>query len=240
MPGSSYKPLDTEGKPGEKSELERFREASKEGPVGEELVGLVLLDTGLRCSALAHMTEKWLNPHGSNFTIEVPMYQKCTLGVGNSGSGGNTTSPGIPCHDCRKRPTNRDWLPDQKNLPDGGDCWVPKSESGYKGRTIPIKEDDTQQILLSYFQIHDTVATRGTLVNRVKRIAGRAGILIEGGERDWPTPHDLRDTYGNRLARKNFDRFEIMSAMGHASVEQAQDYVDLSGRETEAAFDTKW
>jgi hypothetical protein len=42
------------------------------------------------------------------------------------------------------------------------------------------------------------------------------------------------------LARKGFDRFEIKAAMGHSRVEQADDYIDLSGRETIEAFDDKW
>jgi len=243
VPGSSYRPLDTEGPPGEPSQVDLFRKASKRGPPLEELIGLVALDSGLRASAIAHLSSDWIQPHGESFLLDVPKFQKCTLGVDSSGKGGDTTKGGVPCYDCKKRPTNQDWLPDR--LPDGGDCWRPKSEAGYKGRTIPIKENDTQQILLSYFDLNDIVASRGTVCNRVKNIARRAGIeeitVDENGVKQfWPTTHDLRDTYGNRLARKGFDRFEIMATMGHASVEQAQDYIDLSGRETEAAFDEKW
>lgn len=243
MPGNSYRPLDTEGPPGKPSQVERFREAAKSGSPTEELIGLVSLDTGLRASAIAHLTSDWIEPHGDTFLIDVPKFQKCVLGVNSSGSGGDTTRGGFPCYDCEKRPTGQDWLPDR--LPDNGDCWRPKSEAGYKGRTIPIKENDTQQILSSYFDLNDVVAGRGTVCNRVKDIARRAEIEEitideDGNEQFWPTTHDLRDTYGNRLARKGFDRFEIMAAMGHATVEQAQDYIDLSGRETEVAFDEKW
>lgn len=243
MPGRTYRPLDTVGEPGEPSQLEKFRQAAKDGSVIEELIGLVAIDTGLRASAIAHMTEDWISPHGSQFEINVPKYQKCKIGSGNKQSGGDTTQRGSPCYDCKHRKNNKNWLP--ANLPDNGDCWRPKSEAGYKGRKIPVREDDTQRILLSYFQLHDVVASRGSVCNRVKSIARRAGIHEityddEGNEQFWPTTHDLRDTYGNRLALKGFDRFEIMAVMGHASVEQAQDYIDLSGREVEAAFDRKW
>jgi integrase len=244
MPGSTYRALETEDdvETGETSQVERFRDAAKSGSVKEEFAGLVALDTGLRAGAIGHLSEDWVVVKSDRVVIDVPYSQKCSMGVGEIGSGGDTTGGGVPCSNCRRRNTDRDWLPPESQLPDRGDCWVPKSEAGYKGRMIPVEEDDTQQVLLSYLKIHDDFCTREAVAELVKSVADRAGILEEGehGERAWPTTHDLRDTFGHRLARKGFNRFEIKSVMGHATVEQADDYIDLSGRETEAAFDEKW
>jgi integrase len=56
----------------------------------------------------------------------------------------------------------------------------------------------------------------------------------------WPTSHDLRDTFGTRLALKDFNAHEIKSVMGHSSIEQAVDYIELSGVATTKAMEEKW
>jgi hypothetical protein len=174
VPGTSYRPLDTEGPPGEPSQLQRFRNAAKAGSTLEELVGLVAIDTGLRASAIAHLTDEWIDDRGDRYQIDVPPFQKCRVGVKNDGCGGDTTNRNVPCYDCQGRPTDVDWLPNQ--LPDGGNCWRPKSKAGYEGRTLPVKEEDTQRILQSFFRVNDVVGSRGTVCNRVKDIARRAGV----------------------------------------------------------------
>lgn len=245
MPGSGYHPLDVTAPQGETSELERFREAAKSGPPVEEYVGLVAADTGLRASAIAHSNSSWFVTEGNELYLDVPQYSECILGTGLSGRGGDTTDVGHPCSDCIDRTTDEPWLPPQKKLPDNGDCWKPKSEAGYKGRKIPIKEDDTAQIIRSYFAVHDRVMATGNISDVIKRIADRAGLLEvtvnENGSNDyWPTTHDLRDTFGTMLAEKGFTRDQIKSAMGHEHIDTADDYVELSGRATSNAFDDKW
>lgn len=239
VPGHSYNPLDSESQSG-KSEVEKFREAAKEGEPVDAVIGLTLIDTGLRVGTLSHLTESWLDKSGKTLKIDVPRYQKCR--VGNvSGQGGDTTQSDQPCYYCENRP-HKDFLPPEQRLPDNGDCWHPKTEDGFKGRSIPVKEGDTAQKLCWYFEAFDTVMSVSSVNTRVKRIAQWAGIFEPGdeGERDWPTSHDLRCTFGTRLAKKDFTRDQIRAAMGHATIEVADEYVALSGRETESAFDEHW
>jgi len=224
MPGKTYHPLDTAG---QHSEVDRFREAAKQGDPLDELVGLTLIDTGLRCSAMAHSRGNWLRLHGSNPQLQVPRTERCTLGTGE-GKGGDTTDPSQPCYQCRTRPV-KDWLTESERDTD----WHPKSEAG-ANRVIPIRDEDTKQILEDYFRVHDTVAGVQTVKDRVRAIAERAGL-----NRD-VTPHDLRDTYGTRLAVKGFTPYDIKDFMGHADIDQALDYIKLSGAQAHEAYDDKW
>jgi integrase len=249
MPGSGFDPLEVKAKSGQKSELERFREAAHESPPHDELIGLVGVDTGLRCSAIGHLVEGWLDKTGKYLSIDVPQIQRCRLGVANGGKGGSTTERTVPCHECRERNMDKDWIRSKHKLPDGGDCWRPKSPAGYKGREIPILEDDTQRVVENYFRVHDVVAARSSVRNAVIRVAKRADlhetwteVKDDGKEvtHHWPTTHDLRDTFGNQLAHKGFSAQQIKAAMGHSSIEQADDYVQLSGAATVSAFDENW
>jgi hypothetical protein len=242
VPGTTYRPLDREAPRGQKSEIEKFRQAAKESTPREELIGLTALDAGMRGSGIAHLTESWLNLTGE-LTIEPPFSQKCRLGSENKGKGGDTTDQGKPCYDCEQRSMDRSWLPKESTLPDDGDCWVPKTEAGYKGRVIPILNDDTARSLVTYFKVHDTVVTRDAVNKAIKRIAKRAGIFEEDGgtgDRDWPTTHALRDTYGTRLAEMEFSRDEIKVTMGHETIKPADDYVSMSGTHIKSAFDEKF
>lgn len=245
VPGSSYHPLEIESEPKEKPEIKRFREAAHASPPRDELIGLVGIDTGLRASAIAHLSPDWLDHSGEYLSIDVPNSSKCTIGVDNNGRGGNTTDRGVPCSHCVDRNTDKEWLPAQHKLPDDGDCWRPKSEAGFKGREIPLKGADTAQIVETYFRIHDKVIGRDGVRDAVHRVAKRAGLFehsvdAQGDNHYWPNPHDLRNTFGTRLAIKGFDAHEIKSVMGHASLEQAIDYIELSGRATKSAFADKW
>ena len=224
MPGKTYHPLDTVGQP---SEVDRFREAAKDGDPLDELVGLALVDTGVRCSAMAHMTGSWLRLHGSNPQLVVPRTEDCTLGSGE-GKGGDTTETSEPCYQCRTRPV-KDWLAEAEKDAD----WHPKSEAGAQ-RVIPIRDDDTIQILRNYFSVHERVCGVQTVKNRIRAIAERAEL-----DRD-VTPHDLRDTYGTRLAVKGFSPYDIRDFMGHEKLDQALDYIKLSGAQAHEAYDDKW
>lgn len=222
MPGKQYHPLETSGSG---SQYDRFREAAKQGDILDELVGLTLVDTGIRVSAMAHMQESWVKTDGKP-DLHIPIGETCSLGVGQTGGGGDTSfkTRGEPCHRCQNRP-DKDWAPDWAD-------WHPKSKNGQ--RTIPIRNDDTLQVLESYFQVHDTVVGQDSIRRRVENIAERAGI-----ERA-VSPHDLRDTFGTRLALLGFTPYEIRDLMGHSTLQQALDYVKLSGAQVHDAFDQKW
>lgn len=244
MPGSSYHPLEIESEDGF-SELELFRKAAHDSPPRDELIALVGVDTGLRAAAIAHLTENWLDKTGENLVIDVPQYSRCRLGVDNDGVGGDTTKRDAPCSDCERRTVDQDWLLGTHRLPDGGDCWRPKSEAGYKGREIPVLEPDTERIIETYFRVHDKVIGQDAVRSAVTRVADRAGIHetetdANGITHHWPTTHDLRNTFGTRLAVKGFSAREIKSIMGHSSIEQADDYIELSGVKTRNAFKENW
>lgn len=249
MPGSGYSPLQIEPEMGEKSEIERFQEAARDSPPLDELVGLVGVDTGLRAGAIAHLNNDWLDLTGEYLSIDVPQVQRCRLGSESHGKGGDTTEKTRPCYDCRGRNMDKDWIRASHKLPDNGNCWRPKSEAGYKGREITVKDDHTARVVQNYFKVHDRVCTRSSVRSAVIRVAKRAGLhdtwteVKDDGEEvthHWPTTHDLRDTFGTRLALKDFGVHEIKSVMGHATIEQAVDYIELSGRATTKAMEEKW
>lgn len=222
MPGKNYYPLESEGK---NSQLDRFRAAAKQGDVLDELIGLTLADTGIRNSAMAHMRRSWVRLDIDNPVINIPVGETCTLGVGNRGSGGDTTTElrGEPCYSCRNRP-EKDWAPDT--------YWHPKTENAQ--RAIPLRNEDTIEVLGSYFRLYDTVAGEGTITRRVKKIGERAGLNRS------VSPHDLRDTFGTKIAILGFTPYEIRDLMGHATLNQGLDYIKLSGANVQTAFDKKW
>jgi integrase len=172
---------------------------------------------------MAHMQDGWIQLNGQRPEIHVPLAEDCSIGTG-TGRGGDTTKGGKSCSICRNR-AEKDWAPD-------GADWTPKSENG--NRTIPVRDEDTIRILKNYFKIHDNVCGQNTVTSRVKSIADRAGL-----ERK-VTPHDLRDTYGTRLALKGFSPYDIRDLMGHANLEQALDYIKLSGAQVHRQYDDLW
>ncbi|ADQ69498.1 site-specific recombinase XerD [Halogeometricum borinquense DSM 11551] len=206
-----YRPL-------EPDQIPTWKEAAKDGKPIEELLGLTLLHTGIRRTTMAHMTEAWLNlDDEENPHVKIPPRQECTLGRGKQGSGGDTKNTGQPCYNCReKRPG----------------YWKPKSHHGV--RPIPIREEDVEEILRNYFSVHDTVGGREKVNYYVEKISDRADLGRE------VTPHDLRNTYGTRLARKGFTPHEIMHLMGHSSIGIARFYIKMSGTRLGLAYDEKW
>lgn len=221
MPGRTYHPLETAG---DDNEYTQFRQAAKDGDILDEVIGLTLLDTGIRCSTMAHMQESWLRLNDDQPELFVPLGEECRLGTGD-GKGGDTTpdNRGQPCYQCRTRP-DKQWAPDTD--------WHPKTRSAR--RTIPLRNDDTIQALDAYFTLEDTVAGVNTVINRVKWTAERAELSRT------VTPHDLRDTFGTRLAKMEFGVHHIKDLMGHAGIDQAVEYVKLTGTDIQEQFDEKW
>jgi hypothetical protein len=165
----------------------------------------------------------WCNGPNERPHVEIPYGEVCTLGSGN-GSGGDTNPTGVPCFHCRNR-AEKYWAP-------AGADFTPKSEAGV--RPIPIRDDDTIHILNSYFDLYENVAAQGTITNRVKSIAERAGF-----ERR-VVAHDLRDTYGTLLAKKDFGPHKIKALMGHANLEEAIKYIKFAGEDVQDEYDDKW
>lgn len=222
MPGQSYRPLELYG---EMPEAERFREAACEGDPIDEVIGLTLLDTGVRTSEIVHMNPGWLvDGNDEELGIRIPLGDKCQVGTGPAEEGLNTHKKGKPCFQCRDQPL-KSWAP-----PDAD--WRPKTRAAQ--RYIPIKEVDTRQVVRAYFNLNDVVASHQTVLKRVKRIARKAGIQRN------VTPYDLRNTFGTKLADKGFSAHEIKNLMGHASLEPATHYVKLSSKAMQGTFDEKW
>lgn len=222
MPGQTFHPLELYG---EKSEAERFREAAREQEPIDELIGLTLLDTGVRTSEMVHMNPDWLvEGKNKDLGIRVPLGDKCRVGAGPDEEGPNTHKKGKPCFQCKNQPS-KSWAPADAD-------WRPKTRAAQ--RYIPIKEEDTRQVLSAYFNLNESVASHQTVLKRVKKIADKAKISRG------ITPYDLRNTFGTKLADKGFSAHEIKNLMGHATVEPATHYVKLSSRSMHNTFDKKW
>lgn len=195
----------------------RFRETTKDGDVLDELIGLALTSTGIRAAAMAHMKPSWWsNEPGERSHLEIPYGEVCTLGSGN-GSGSDTSREGVPCFHCRNR-ANKRWAPD-------GADFTPKSEADV--RPIPVRDEDTIHILNSYFDLYENVVLQGTITNRVKSIGERAGF-----ERR-VVAHNLRDTCGTLLAKKDFGPHKIKALMGHKNLKETIKYIKLVGEDVQ-------
>lgn len=111
--------------------------------------------------------------------------------------------------------------------------WFPKSGSGH--RPVPVKDDTTWEIIQDYFQMCDDVAvTRQTVGNVLGDVARKADLTRS------VKPHEMRHTFGTRMAAMDFDAYEIKDAMGHATIAQAEDYIRLAGKRLSDAFSDKW
>jgi integrase len=173
---------------------------------------------------MAHMKPSWWNKQSKQRAqLQIPYSESCELGSG-TGKGGDTSRNGNPCHYCRTR-AEKDWAPD-------GADFTPKSEAGV--RPIPVRDEDTIQILDSYFSLYENVASQSTVTNRVKGIAERADI------QQHVVAHDLRDTYGTLLAKKGFGPHKIKHLMGHANLQEALKYIKLAGEDVHDVYDNKW
>lgn len=121
----------------------------------------------------------------------------------------------------------------REHLAEHDGMWYPKSGAGH--RPIPVKDDATWSVIQDYFQIRDRVGvTRQTVGNVLRDIARKADLTRK------VQPHEMRHTYGTRLAAMGFSEHEIADAMGHATTAQARDYVRLAGERLDDAFSEKW
>ncbi len=219
-----------------------------------------LAHIGLRASALAHMTRDWIDFQSRR--VVVPPFQSCSSGRGgepcsecqkrleliradpdlvDSYADPADTWDGQPNSLIARAKRFRRYAdrrglskPElESHLSERDGMWYPKTGSG--NRPIPVKDDDTWSAIQDYFQIRDEVAvTRQTVGNVLRDVARKADLTRK------VQPHEMRHTYGTRLAAMGFSEHEIADAMGHATTAQARDYVRLAGERLDDAFSEKW
>lgn len=198
---------------------ERFRTAANEGTPYERLAGLILLDTGLRRDTFAHMRDlngdKWYRKKASPPEIRVPPQDECEVGFGQKGD--QSTRGEDLCSAC----TNR-----------GESHWVPKTESTV--RRVWVHEEDTQEAIENWFTLHDIVSAPQKVNRAIGDIAERAEL------RRNVTPHNLRQTYGSRLAEQGHNAYEIRDLMGHSAIATGEKYVKLFGEQLKNSHAEKW
>jgi integrase/recombinase XerD len=215
---------------------------------------------GMRASAIAHMTRDWIDFQDRQ--VVVPAFQPCSAGRGDT--------PCSECKKrlelLRADPERVDTYADPRDrwagqpnslkarakrfqryadrpgvgreelnriLAEYDGMWFPKTGSGH--RPIPVKDDTTWSIIQNYFQIRDAVMVTRQTVGNVLRDVARKSDLTRKVE-----PHEMRHTFGTRLAAMDFSEHEIADAMGHATTAQARDYVRLAGKRLDDAFSEKW
>lgn len=246
--------------PLEDSELEQILETADGQPIRDRLIIYSLAYLGLRSSALAHMTDEWVDYQRQR--VEVPPFQPCTAG-----------RDGGPCSECVKRleliRTDLDAMDSyadpsdtwdgqgdslkararrfhryarrpglgvkrlERLLDDYDGMWFPKSGSGH--RPVPVKDPDTWELIQRWFGAHDSLmVTRQTVGNVVREVAAKSDVQRK------VEPHEFRHTYGTRLAALDFSAYEIKDAMGHATTRQAEDYIRMTGKRIDDAFSDKW
>lgn len=238
--GNRFNPLTVE-------QIDAFHEAALEtSDPKEELVGLTLLYTGLRNSAFHHMRADWLErSEDDELHIVVPDTEICTGGAGKTGKdnedGANLHDRGSPCSRCRN--STPKWVKSAKGDDEyHDDLWHPKSKAGAR-RSIPVHEENAAEIIEWWFDANEEVPMLHNAVNRrIDNIRERAGIerSIPPDQKYQITAHDLRNTYGTMLARKDFEDWYIKQILGHSDLSSTQKYVKFVGRDLDNEFSEKW
>lgn len=198
---------------------EKFRSAANTGSPYERLAGLVLLDTGLRRDTFSHMRDlngdKWYRQEASPPEIHVPPQDECKVGFGHVGD--QSTRGEDLCSACNRR---------------GENYWVPKTESAV--RRVWVHEEDTQEAIENWFTLNNIVSAPQKVNRAINEIAERAEF-----DRNL-TPHNLRQTYGSRLAHQGHNAYEIRDLMGHSAIETGEKYVKLFGNQLKSNHIEKW
>ncbi|EMA04270.1 Phage integrase family protein [Haloarcula vallismortis] len=202
-----------------------------------ELTGRVLFNTGMRSGEFTHMRTGWVRrENGGGIVLTIPKRAVCTSGRGPIGQqnpdGTDLHSRGQPCTQCRNSGETNDWTPKTEN----GDRTYPLTERGL---------EDVGEDLLWYFERNDQIPFGNEGVNRrIRRIAEDADLADTRGRdekgRIQVTSHDLRHTYGTRLARMGFDPAAIRDTMGWGDMSMAERYIEFTGIRKRQAFADNW
>jgi hypothetical protein len=214
------------------------------------LTGRSLSMLGLRSKEFHHMVPGWLIREGSHLTLLLRPYTEipgmgdgeCFHGSGEIGQGNpngkNLFKRGKPCTSCRSTKGDNVYLSKSENAPRD---WAMNSSPELQR----LGED-----LEWYFEKNKHFPFGGDGVRRrVWKIAERAGLDDEDylgtkvvGGKTVPdmNAYDLRHTYGIRLARMEWEPYEIQEQMGHADLEMPKKYISFAGKRKEELMDKKW
>lgn len=104
---------------------------------------------------------------------------------------------------------------------DGTIKHAPKSASGQ--RVVPLTAS-TVELLEPLLSGHDRVFPSVDYTNWRRRVFVPA-VQAAGLAEPWPTPHDLRHSFGSWLAESGVPPHEIQASMGHSSLRATERYL---------------
>lgn len=228
---------------------QRFEEAAEDhDDFLTSLTGRALLLLGLRPITFTHTLSQWIERRGSRLVFRVTPYSEipgmdgeCIQGKGESGQGNpqgeDLHERGEPCTQCRDTKGDDSFLGKSSNTPRS---WVLSTSPELKR----LGEDFEW-----WFEQNQRIPFGGDGVRRrVRAIAEEADLDEELGTKELKqqgtvpdiNPYDLRHTYGTRLARMEWEPYEIMEQMGHGSTEMPMKYISFTGKRKEQLMNEKW
>lgn len=243
--GKRFYPLDSD-------EAQQFEQAAHSDDLDflTSLTGRALFLLGLRPITFVHTVPEWIAKRGERLVFDVTPYSElhtrdteCTKGKGKIGAknpdGENLHEKGKPCWDCRNYGETNGFDGKTSNTP----------------RTFVLEAPELKQLgedFQWYFEQNEKIPFLQNGVNkRIRRIAEKAGL---GESRGYKTlerrgkefevvdisAYDLRHTYGTRLARMGYNKYEIKSEMGHGSTEMPEEYIEFTGIRKSEVQNEKW
>lgn len=212
------------------------------------LTGRSLIMLGLRPMEYTHTLDEWIERRGSRLMFAVRPYHEipgmdgtCIQGTGAIGQqnpeGKSLYERGEPCAKCRRHGDNNKFLGKSTN--------ASREYALHKSPELKRLWKD----FAWWFEQNERIPFGNDGVNRrVREIAEKAGIGESRGYRELKTQgqvvdisaYDLRNTYGTRLARMEFEPYEIMQQMGHGSLSMPKKYIDFTGVRQEQLMEEKW
>lgn len=233
-------------------EARQFEEASynDELPFLTRLTARALFLLGLRPITYVHTVPEWIARRGNKLVFDVTPYSEiqtrsdeCKKGKGKIGAknpnGANMHEKGKPCYDCREFGETNGFDGKTKNTP----------------RTFALEAPELRELgedFEWYFKENEHIPFLQNGVNtRVRKVAEKAGI---GESRGYKTlerrgkefevidisAYDLRHTYGTRLARMEYNKYEIKAEMGHGSTKMPERYIEFTGVRKSRVQKEKW
>lgn len=212
------------------------------------LTGRALILLGLRSKEFHHTIGQWIVRRGNRLMFDLQPYSQipgmgdgeCIQGTGEVGQGNpqgrDLYQRGEPCASCRatkgdnvylskSKNAARDWVlntsPELKRLGEDFEWWFENN------KRIPFGGDGVRRRVREIAEEAGLGETRG-----YKQVSGQEVVNID--------PYDLRHTYGTRLARMEWEPYEIMEQMGHADLTMPKTYISYAGIRKEELMDEKW